>query len=211
MSIEEAIACLDAAMQDRQLSRVEPNMTRRQVVMLARAAVVKVNSVMNPTLIDISKALERHVLQVSQDCLDPVKPHYCYSPEGHLYAGWNKEEVKERNGEKPKTVPPSFVQEVIEAIQTHQQVNLENKHPPATYAQILQENNRAELIEIQRKIAEKLAEQNRQQHEELLRKVYDAHAKHALAIKPSPPKAKSEPPKDPSDPKFCIKRPKPKL
>jgi len=205
MTMEQAQAVLNNAAADNQLSRVEPNLTRRDVVQLARAALSRVSRY----AIDIPKIMERHLLEVAQDCLDPVRVHYAYSSDGRICAGWNKEEVAIRNGLAPAPAPkevvehiPSLMDEIKDSLRRQQQGIAANS-PVNWYEEKVK-------FEIQKKLNEELARRASDENLKLVMKIFGAQV--AKSTKSEPPAKQPDPPKpDPTDPKFCLKRPKPKL
>src|ERR1051325_1189696 len=205
MTMEQAQAVLNNAAADNQLSRVEPNLTRRDVVQLARAALSRVSRY----AIDIPKIMERHLLEVAQDCLDPVQVRYAYDSAGNVFAGWNKEEVAIRNGLAPSPAPkesvehiPSLMDEIKDSLRRQQQGIAANS-PVNWYEEKVK-------FEIQKKLNEEFARRASNENLKLVMKIFGAQG--AKSTKPEPPAKQPDPPKpDPTDPKFCLKRPKPKL
>jgi len=98
MTLEQAKACLRVAPADDQLSAVEPNMKRRDVVSNWTRILGKANIY----VIDLTPSVSKSVAQVTQDCLDPVEMRFCYDPEGIIQVGWNREEVEMRKGLRPR-------------------------------------------------------------------------------------------------------------
>jgi hypothetical protein len=88
LTITEAHAALRAAPKDKQLSAVEPNVTRGQLFTLTFQALEK----LPPHLIDVSPALARHIACVAQDTITPAPMRFIYHSDGVMVAGWNREQ-----------------------------------------------------------------------------------------------------------------------
>jgi hypothetical protein len=98
VTIAEALAALNLAPADEKLSAVEPNMTRRDVVAIARSVIAAAPR----TVIDVMPLFARHVASVLQDCTDPVELRFAYDQQGNITVGWNREEVEVRKGLRPR-------------------------------------------------------------------------------------------------------------
>jgi hypothetical protein len=98
VTLEQAKFAMTLAPADDQLSAVEPNMTRRNVVYLMREQLNHVP----PTFIDLTPHVARKVAMVLQDCTDPVSLHFLNDKNGQITVGWNREEVEIRKGLRPR-------------------------------------------------------------------------------------------------------------
>ncbi len=96
MTVESAKVAMTLAPADEQLSAVEPNMKRKDVVYHAW----RVLNAIPVTVIDVPPKLARHIASVVQDCADPVELRFAYDPAGEITVGWNKEEVEKRKAPK---------------------------------------------------------------------------------------------------------------
>jgi len=88
MTVPQAHAALKLAPRDDVASRVEPNLTRRQLVLLMESHLLSAP----PTIIDLLPLVARKVEMVAQDSLHPARVHFAYTQSGELIAGWNLEE-----------------------------------------------------------------------------------------------------------------------
>jgi hypothetical protein len=96
MTIEEAEVALACAPDDNKMSRVEPNVTRAQLLALTKASLRKLPK----HIIDVSPVMARHIEAVAQDNPWPATMRFIRDPiAGRLVAGWNRGEERNRQQE----------------------------------------------------------------------------------------------------------------
>ncbi|SRR6266550_5123019 len=191
MTFLEATAALNLAPADDQLSAVEPNMKRRDVVLLTKAHL----RTAPVTAIELMPAFARKVAAVVQDCPDPVELHFLYDRNGKLTVGWNREEVEIRKGLRPRYNP---AQDVMAAINSHREQSLRNAYVGALTAAMQQQA-----------LSSAQTHPNGFGSTEGLARVMRERAlkeRSSLTHQPTPPKPEPKP--DPTSPTFVLKRPK---
>ncbi len=178
MTVEQAKAALNLAPADDQMSAVEPNRTRRDVVQSWFAVLRR----FKPHVIDVSPSVAHNIACVVQDCTDPVELRFAYDP-GNLISGgpqitvgWNREEVEIRKGLRPRPgVPQRFTDEQNLIAAAHQRSLLQGDTDLEQYlrkelaAQQAQFHASSQQQNYMARLQAQMGEEQRRLHEERLR------------------------------------------
>ncbi len=180
MTVPQAHAALKLAPRDDVASRVEPNLTRRQLVLLMESHLLSAP----PTVIDLLPMFAMKVEMVAQDCLNPARIHFAYTQEGELVAGWNKDEAEQNEAKNAGLAGGAYYDAYPNYDPIIQSIQRQIQEQALRQAGLLAEQARAQGIKDMLGLA---------------------HAAQAGAP-PAPPPPTPKP--DPKAPGFVLKRPK---